>query len=95
MEFRPFQQLKDSKKNEFLKIFEMEKFVISQSEWFAISQALLRLREQQLINELADCREIEDYEIRERSFIRLRASLSEFYAKNGSIILVVQQDNVK
>lgn len=65
----------------------METIFLNQSQWLAISQMILKLKEQQLLQELGDSGEIEDLEVKERALIKLREDLENLYNKNGSLVL--------
>lgn len=65
----------------------METIFLNQSQWLAISQMILKLKEQQLLQELGDSSEIEDLEVKERALIKLREDLQNLYNKNGSLVL--------
>lgn len=72
----------------------METIHLNKSQWLAISNLIIKLKEQQLLQELQDSLEIEDFEIKELSIIRLREKLSDLYKKNGSLILSNNSCNI-
>lgn len=67
----------------------MNQVVLSQKEWVKVSQMILQLKEKQLLDELRDCVEIEDVEIKEKALISLRKDLLEFYSNSASVILAI------